>query len=206
MRRGARRATGPAAAPAARPQRRPRDVGEAAQILLVAVERVARDEEADRLALALQLLLGAPRRDRRQRRRAAGIDAPVPRAKRPIWELERSCVRSPAQRSRSSSAPSRRGAVALERVEGPALDQALEHAPVHLLAPHAQAEVGEAGERAVLRAPRGSTRSPSSPRPSPRRGRSGSLPPRGGEVLAALVHVGRQDARCRASRHSAMFL
>src|SRR5439155_24953698 len=166
-----------------------RGVGELAQILLVAVERMPRDEEAERLALGAQLLLARPRAHRRERWWGRGT-RPLGEESDLLREALLLAIRRPAHHvveTREESGP-----VALDRVEGPALDEALDHAPVHQLAPDAEAEVGEAGE-GTLGARREDRfdrlRADALHRAEAEADRLAG----GGEVLAARVHVGRQD-------------
>src|SRR5262249_33803191 len=133
-----------AAARAERPRGRVREL---AEILLVAVERVAGDEEPDRLALGAELLLRRPRRRRRERRRLlvriAGAEGRA---------LRRRALLRPARRPAHDVVEAREEprAVPLERVVRAALEEALDDPAVHELAPDAEAEVVEGREGALL--------------------------------------------------------
>src|SRR5437763_831823 len=129
----ARRQLGPACA-----QRARRGIRELPEILCVAVERVAGDEEADRLALRTELLLGCPRRCARQRRRYAATRRLAEEA-----DLPPGTLLGPRRRPAKHvlEAAEQACAVALERIEGAALDEAFDHASVHELAAYAQAKV-----------------------------------------------------------------
>src|SRR5262249_52037507 len=133
---------------ALRAERAHRDVGEAAQVGLVAIEGMAGDEEAQRLALARELVVRRPRLDvrRRGRRRVWQAGAPREETQLRAGALLRARARPAEGVVEGRPQP---GAVALDRVERAARDQALDHAPVHLLRAHPQAELVQAGERAV---------------------------------------------------------
>ena len=170
------------AAPRSRLVRRGRVAHEVAAI---AIERVARDVEAERLLLEREQLLGAPDLDlgvasrpcrgaRRLPRRRLG--APANRPNSEVCPLRRSrCSAAPRSSARVERREQLRAVVAARQaVERAALDQLLEHAAVALLRVDAPAQL-EQRRRTCRRsrAPRGSPRPRSRRRPSPRRGRTG---------------------------------
>src|SRR5439155_13959561 len=123
-----------------------RGAGDALQVLQVPVEGVAGDEEADRLVLGVELLVGTPRGLRRERRwRAVTSGAEE-------TDLLRGALLGAAGRPAHHVVETGEelGAVPLQGIEGPALDEALGDAAVHQLAPHAEAEVVQARERPFL--------------------------------------------------------
>src|SRR5262249_29694523 len=120
------------------PERPRGDVGELPQVPLVAIEGMAGDEEADRLALGTELLLRAPHPDRgkRGRRVEPGVGAEETNLRR--GALLGAARAPPHHVLEAGEEP---GTVALERIEGATLDQALPHPAVHLLPADAEAEV-----------------------------------------------------------------
>src|SRR5262249_22222692 len=140
--------------------------------------------------LGAELLLARPGRDagerrrRVDRRRAGGEEPDLPRrallgaARRPAHDV--------------IEAGEEAGAVPLERGGSAALDEAVDHAPVDELAPDPEAEVRKAREGTLLARRDGRLdrlRADALHGTEPEADRVAG----GGEVLAARVHIGRQD-------------
>ena len=136
----------------------------------IVVERMARQEEADRVVFLLQLLLRQPRLDcgKDQRRRVGG------RAEQAVLAgglgLHDGSGRPRGLRRRRQRC-ARGWARCIECAGG---GQAFDHPLVQRLRRHARGEVGKRGERHARRAPRRSFPPPQAPRPSAPRAHSRS--------------------------------
>ena len=158
VRRSVRATTVPATRPAVAPAlHRARELGPGlhAQLLQhggVIVERMAGEEEADRVVFALQPLGRQPGLDRRQRDRLARCRPPPNNSLCPTAAvLVRALRASRAWRRRPAKTRAR---FASKRVEGAGGGQAFQHALVDGARIDARGEVGEVGER---RSPRAAT-------------------------------------------------
>ena len=157
-------ATRPALVPPAdgAAERRPALDIEPLQRRTVIVERMARQEEADRIIFALQPLRRQPWLERRQRQRR-GVDAQP--AEQFVLAERRAVMGALRLGENAIGAGKSARAVRLEFVEGAGRGKAFDDALVDRARIDARGEVADAGERRRRPAPRRSSRPPARRRP-----------------------------------------